>query len=154
MLPEQKLLQLLIKHNLTLAIAESCTGGELSNRITNIPGSSKAFLLGVVTYSNSAKNKILKIPLGLIHSKGAVCAQVAEKMAQNIRKLASSDIAIGISGIAGPDGGTKEKPVGTVFIAVSSNKKTTAQKFHFTGNRMEVKRKAANKAIGIVISLT
>jgi len=151
MLKEEKLLKAMLKNKLTLSIAESCTGGLLSHRITNIPGSSKVFLLGITAYSNEFKNKILKVPLRVIREKGAVSAEVVKAMAEGIRALAQAPLGIGITGIAGPDGGTKEKPVGTVFIGLSTNKETFVSKFNFSGNRLEIKRKSTEKALEIIL---
>ena len=151
MLKEEKLLKAMLKNKLTLSIAESCTGGLLSHRITNIPGSSKVFLLGITAYSNEFKNKILKVPLKVIREKGAVSAEVVKAMAEGIRALAQAPLGIGITGIAGPDGGTKEKPVGTVFIGLSTNKETFVSKFNFSGNRLEIKRKSTEKALEIIL---
>ena len=151
MLKEEKLLKAMLKNKLTLSIAESCTGGLLSHRITNIPGSSKVFLLGITAYSNEFKNKILKVPLRIIREKGAVSAEVVKAMAEGIRALAQAPLGIGITGIAGPDGGTKEKPVGTVFIGLSTNKETFVSKFNFSGNRLEIKRKSTEKALEIIL---
>lgn len=151
MLKEAILLEKLIQKGLTIAIAESCTGGLLSNRITNIPGSSKAFLLGTVTYSNDSKNKILKIPKEIIPKHGAVSEETAKCMALNIQKITQASTSLGITGIAGPQGGNKSKPVGTVFIALSYRGKTSIKKFHFSGNRLQVKRKAADKAMEMLL---
>jgi PncC family amidohydrolase len=142
--------QLLIKKGKTIAVAESCTGGLLSNLLTSIPGSSQYFLLGMVAYSNQSKISLLNIPAIVIKRYGAVSAQVCRLMAKNIRRIASSSYAIGISGIAGPGGGTATKPVGTVFISVASKNKVATKKFHFTGTRLEIKRKTAIKALSIL----
>ena len=131
---------LLKERNMTLATAESCTGGLLSNRITNIPGSSAYFLEGVISYSNEAKNKILGVPMDLLVAHGAVSAPVVEAMAKGVRKLSGSDIGVGVSGIAGPGGGTEEKPVGTVFIGLDTAcSGKISREFHFRGNREEIK---------------
>lgn len=131
---------MLKEKNMTLATAESCTGGLLSNRITNIPGSSEYFSEGVISYSNEAKNKILGVPMEIIEAHGAVSSPVVEAMARGIRNLSGSDIGIGISGIAGPGGGTEEKPVGTVFIGMDSSVSGTMwREFHFHGTREEIK---------------
>ena len=143
----------LIKKTKTIAIAESCTGGLLANLITNIPGSSQYFLLGVVAYSNQTKISLLKVPTLLITRYGAVYDKVAQIMAQNVRKIASSDYGIGITGIAGPFGGTPVKPAGTVFISVATRNKVVTKKFHFLGSRLVVKRKAALKALSILKNL-
>ncbi|MEM7007914.1 MAG: competence/damage-inducible protein A [Thermodesulfobacteriota bacterium] len=131
---------MLKEKSLTISTAESCTGGLLSDRITNIPGSSSYFLEGVVSYSNEAKAKILGVPTELIESNGAVSAPVVQAMAKGVRSLSGSDIGIGISGIAGPGGGSEEKPVGTVFIGFDSDKTgSVAREFHFHGTREEIK---------------
>ena len=153
MLKEKKLLEILTQKKLTLSIAESCTGGLLSNRLTNIPGSSQAFLLGIISYSNSSKNKILKIPEKIIQAQGAVSSQTAKLMAVNARKLAGSSLGVGITGIAGPGGGTKFKPVGTIYIGVASDKKTGVRKFNFSGSRLQIKRRTADKAIDMLLEV-
>ncbi len=149
-LPEITISELLIKKNKTLAVAESCTGGLLANVLTNIPGSSKYFLLGVVAYNNQTKTSLLNVPERIIKRYGAVSRQVAQLMAQNVRKNASSDYGIGITGIAGPGGGTPKKPIGTVFISIAAQNKEKTQKFHFTGSRLAVKRKTALKALSML----
>ena len=151
MLKEKKLLEILSKKKLTLAVAESCTGGALSNRLTNIPGSSRVFLLGIIAYSNEAKNKILKIPKSVIQAKGAVSSETAKLMAAKIAKLSGASIGIAITGIAGPAGASTDKPVGTVFIALASDKKALAEKFHFSGNRLQIKRKTTEKALDMLL---
>lgn len=131
---------MLKERNLTLSTAESCTGGLLSHRITNIPGSSQYFLEGVISYSNEAKNNILGVPTGLIETHGAVSAPVVEAMAKGVRNLSGSSIGVGISGIAGPTGGTAEKPVGTVFVGIDCSLSGTIwREFHFRGTREEIK---------------
>lgn len=141
----------LLKKRKTIAIAESCTGGLLSKLLTDIPGSSKYFILGVVTYSNKAKQGVLKVPPSLIAQKGAVSCEVAQRMAESVRGLARADIGIGITGIAGPGGGSLHKPVGTVFIAIDSRKGKTCKKFSFAGNRNIIREKSALKALELLI---
>jgi len=132
--------KLLRQKKMTIAIAESCTGGLVANRMTNIPGSSDYFERGVVTYSNRSKEEVLGVSKHLIETKGAVSAEVVEFMAEGIRKLANTDLGVGISGVAGPGGGTVEKPIGTVFIGISSNRSGCVSKgFNFRGSREEVK---------------
>lgn len=145
--------KLLIKRQKTVAIAESCTGGLCSALLTQVSGSSKYFILGVVTYSNKAKENILKIPASLIAEKGAVSKETAKLMANSIRKIASSDFGIGITGIAGPTGATPKKPVGTVFIAIDSRDKKICYEFIFKGNRNAIRRNAALKAIELLKTL-
>lgn len=141
---------LLLKNKKTIAIAESCTGGLLSNLLTNLSGSSQYFILGVVAYSNEAKKKILGTPLSLITTHGAVSKEVASSMAGRIRKIANTDIGIGITGIAGPSTGTPQKPVGTVFIALDSKKKRICRKFHFKGTRLCIRKTAAVKSLELL----
>lgn len=145
---------LLREHGKSLATAESCTGGLISNRITNVPGSSDYFLEGVVSYSNDAKEKILGVPKELLDTHGAVSAPVVEAMARGVRKLAGSDIGIAVSGIAGPGGGTQEKPVGTVFIGIDSGKEETrSEKFRFYGSREEIKLVTSSHALRMVMQI-
>ena len=141
---------LLIKKRKTLAAAESCTAGLLAHLITRNPGSSKYFLLGVSAYSNQAKEKVLKVPRCLIVDKGAVSKEVALAIAKNIRRLINADFAIGITGIAGPGGATHNKPLGTVFIAVASEKENLCRKFIFRGSREQVKKRAALKSLELL----
>jgi len=149
----RKIHLLLIRNNKTIAVAESCTGGLLSKLLTDLSGSSGYFLLGVVTYSNQAKTAILNIPDSLINKEGAVSRAVAELMAKSVRKLSRADFGIGITGIAGPAGGTHNKPKGTVFIALNSRNKTTCQRFNFSGSRSAVRNKAALESLRLLASL-
>ncbi len=145
--------KLLIKNKKSIAVAESCTGGLLSNLLTQIPGSSKYFILGVIAYSNKAKENILKVPVNIIAKNGAVSRNVAERLAKSVRLMAKTDFGIGITGIAGPGGGSKEKPVGTVFIAIDTKNKQICKKFNFTGSRITIRKKAALKALELVKDL-
>jgi len=143
--------KLLKEQGMTLSAAESCTGGLLSHRITNVPGSSEYFLEGVVAYSNEAKTRILGVPEVLIENHGAVSAPVAEAMAKGVRELAGSDIGASISGIAGPGGGSAEKPVGTVFIGIDSGiTGTISKRFLFHGSREEIKLVTTLNALEII----
>ena len=137
----------LLKCRKTISIAESCTGGLLSTLLTELSGSSKYFYLGLVTYSNIAKSKILGVPGRVIAKSGAVSAPVARLMAEKVRNLAKTDLGIGITGIAGPTGGTSNKPVGTVFIAVADRNNTICNKFSFKGTRSNIRRKSALSAL-------
>jgi PncC family amidohydrolase len=134
----------------TLAIAESCTGGLISSLITSKPGASDYFSLGVVTYSNDAKTNVLRIDKAIIEKHGAVSEEVAKLMAENVCKVGKTDIGLAVTGIAGPTGGTKEKPVGTVFVSLHKNNKTICKRFQFTGNRVEIQKKTAEQAINIL----
>src|SRR3989338_8151818 len=144
---------LLIKNRKNIAVAESCTGGLLSNLLTQTPGSSQYVILGIVAYSNQSKQGLLKIPTSLIAKKGAVSKEVALKMAESVRTLAKTDFGIAVTGIAGPTGGTKEKPQGTVFIALSGKNKKLCRKFYFKGNRSTIRRKTALKALELCAHL-
>ncbi|NLZ38394.1 MAG: competence/damage-inducible protein A [Firmicutes bacterium] len=141
---------LLLKNKMTIAVAESCTGGYLAHTLTNIPGSSQYFLQGLVTYSNEAKIKMLGIEPNLIAEHGAVSEAVALAMAQNVRIKAESDIGVGITGLAGPSGGTREKPVGLVFVGLATAVRQKCQKFIFTGNRENIKERAVLNALNMV----
>ncbi|MFH1646045.1 MAG: competence/damage-inducible protein A [Candidatus Omnitrophota bacterium] len=136
--------------NKKLAIAESCTGGLISSRLTDTSGISKNLLFSVVAYSNTAKTGLLNIPENIIKKHGAVSSIVAKEMAKNIMSLANSDIGIGITGIAGPSGGSKEKPVGLVHIALADSKKTIHKKFYFNGTRTDVKFQASQAALNML----
>lgn len=146
--------KLLIKKGKTIAVAESCTGGLLSNLLTQISGSSQYFILGVVAYSNKSKEKILSIPHSIISKNGAVSKETASSMAQNIRKIAKTDLGIGITGIAGPTGGTPKKPIGTVFIAIDSEDKKVCQRFQFRGSRNTIRKKAALQTLKVLKRLS
>nr|WP_279342401.1 competence/damage-inducible protein A [Geotalea sp. SG265] len=123
----------------TLALAESCTGGLIAKRITDLAGSSAYFLQGFVTYSNLAKIELLRVPGKLLEEKGAVSAEVAIAMARGARERAGSDLALAVTGIAGPDGGTAEKPVGTVFMAVADKNDCRVRRFQFHGDRAQIR---------------
>ncbi len=149
----QKLHDRLIRSGITVATAESCTGGMLAAALTSLPGSSHYFRLGLVTYSNSAKSRLLGIPAGKIKKEGAVSAYTAGMMAKAARRLAPSRISAAITGIAGPSGGSPGKPVGTVFIAVSYGKKASCRRFLFRGGRSSVRRRTAEKAVDMLLEI-
>lgn len=144
---EQKILKNFIFNKKTLAMAESCTGGLIGDRLTNMAGASAYFYLGIIAYDNAAKTKILKVPLSLLKKQGAVSAPVASVMAQNVRKILKTDYGLSVTGIAGPGGGSKNKPVGLVFMALSTKAKTTVKKFLFKGTRLAIKRQACQSAL-------
>jgi len=139
--------RLLKARQATLAVAESCTGGLLAHRLTNIPGSSEYFERGVVVYSNQAKTELLQIPGNLIAELGAVSAPVAEKMADRVRHLSRATLGLAITGIAGPGGGSAEKPLGTVFISLSGPDGTASRRYQFWGDRNQVKMISAQTAL-------
>lgn len=134
----------------TLAVAESCTGGLISQRLTEVPGSSNYFQEGVVTYSNEAKVRLLGVPSDLIAEHGAVSAQVAEAMAEGVRERASTDFGLAVTGIAGPSGGSEEKPVGLVFIALSDDVHTEHRKLMIPGDRQLIRWRAAQAALDLL----
>lgn len=139
--------QLLLKKKKTLAIAESCTGGLLGHRITNVPGSSLYFKQGVVAYSNMSKSQLLNVKSETIEKYGAVSTETVREMAQRIKNSAQTQCVIAISGIAGPSGGTKEKPVGLVYIAIIVDDKEIVKEYHFLGSRLEIKEKSVTTAL-------
>jgi len=140
---------LLRQYTLTIAVAESCTGGLLASRLTDVPGSSDYVERGVVCYSNRSKTELAGVPAALIAEHGAVSEPVARSMAEGIRSRAGTNIGIGITGIAGPGGGTPEKPVGTVSVAVISDDETRVRTFQFIGGRDMVKFQAAQAALNM-----
>jgi len=148
-LPEL-VIALLHKQNRTLAVAESCTGGLIMSELVSVAGCSSVFLEGLCTYSNAAKIARLGVPAALIEKYGAVSAEVAAAMAEGIAKTAGTAIGISTTGIAGPDGGTAEKPVGLVYAGLYVNGKTETVKFNITGSRNEVRLRAANLALDML----
>jgi nicotinamide-nucleotide amidase len=135
---------------LSISVAESCTGGLLASRLTDVPGSSDYFDRGVVCYSNRAKTELLGIPAALIEAHGAVSEEVARAMADAIRERSGSDVGVGITGIAGPGGGTAEKPVGTVAIAVALQTPASVRTFRFIGGREQIKFQATQGAMNML----
>lgn len=146
-------LDLLLASRKTLATAESCTGGLLAKRLTDLPGSSGAFLMGLVTYSNAAKEKLLQVPAEMLAAYGAVSPEVAIAMAENTRRLAGSDLALGITGIAGPGGATPAKPLGLVYIALADGRQTWLHEMKPRGRyagRAWVRERAASTALDML----
>jgi PncC family amidohydrolase len=131
----------------TLAIAESCTGGLISDHITNVSGSSDYFMGGMVNYSNESKSKHLGVPSNDIKKYGAVSPQVARKMAQGVRRAFNTTFGLSTTGVAGPTGGTKRSPVGRVFIGLAAGRKVWVKKLDLKGNRREVKKQAAERSL-------
>ena len=138
------------KNKETLAVAESCTGGFLGSVITEVAGSSDYFLGGVIVYKNKVKNELLGVPLSDLKKYGAVSEVVAKKMAQGIRRRLKATYGLAITGIAGPGGGSKEKPVGLVFIALSSVARTICKNYIFTGSRSKIRQQAVEKALRLI----
>ena len=149
----QKIVKLLSKKKLKISFAESCTGGLLSSAITSISGSSIVFTLGLVTYSNQAKISILKIPKKIIMRHGAVSYETCLSMVKNLSRISMTNISVSITGIAGPRGGTKLKPVGLVFIGIKKGNKTLVKKYLFKNKkRISIQRAAIIKALNLILS--
>mgnify|MGYP000523201561 CR=1 FL=1 len=150
----QKIVSLLKKKKLKLAIAESCTGGMLSSAITSVSGSSKVFILGLVTYSNQAKTSILKVPKQIIKKNGAVSVQCCLAMVNNLSKISKSKVCISITGIAGPRGGSKQKPVGLVYIGIKVGKKVVINKCNFRNKgRLFIQKQTVKKTLNLLLKL-
>ena len=148
-----RVVKLLIKKNLKISFAESCTGGLLSSSITSISGSSKVFTLGLVTYSNKSKINILKVPKKIIMKHGAVSYETCLSMVKNLYKISRTNISLSITGVAGPNGGTKQKPVGLVFIGVKKGNKTLVKKFLFKNRtRNSIQRSTVYRALNLILS--
>lgn len=139
--------KLLTRKKLTISVCESCTGGMLGGIITTIPGSSKYFVGGIIVYSNRVKRTCGSVKQQTLKKYGAVSAEVAQDMATGVRKKLKSDIGVGITGIAGPSGGTKKKPVGLVYICIAFKRKIYIKKFLFKGNRTQIRKRACNEAL-------
>ena len=147
---EEVIVKLLVGRNQTLAVAESCTGGLLANRVTNVPGASEVFLAGYVSYANQAKINMLDVDSHLIEKYGAVSEQVALALAENARRCAGSDYALATTGIAGPGGGSPEKPVGTVYVALAGSGETIVKKLFFPTDRETFKQIATQAALELL----
>lgn len=147
---EAVIVRLLTERKLTLALAESCTGGAIANRLTNVPGASAVFLAGLVTYSNAAKQKFLGVPAETLAAHGAVSEAVAREMAEGARRQTGTHYAISVTGIAGPDGGSPDKPVGTVFIGLATPAGVTAEKFFNPYDRETFKVATGNQALELL----
>ena len=134
----------------TLSIAESCTGGLICDRITDISGSSDYFMGGMVTYSNESKAKYLGIPLDFIKKYGAVSSPVAKRMAQGVRKAFGTTFGLSTTGVAGPTGGTKRAPVGRVFIGLANGRRTWVKKLDLKGSRRDIKKQSAERSLEFI----
>ena len=150
----KSLIRILTKKKLKISFAESCTGGLLASTITSISGASKVFNLGLVTYSNKAKNKVLKVNKGIIRKYGAVSHECCEAMVKNLSKISKANINVSITGIAGPKGGTKQKPVGLVYIGVKNGNKIHVNKCLFKSKKRSLIQKATvKKALNLVLRI-
>ena len=150
----QKLVNFLNKKKLKVSFAESCTGGLLSSSITSLSGSSKVFYLGLVTYSNNAKINILKVPKKIIIKHGAVSYETCLSMVKNLNRISKTNISVSITGVAGPKGGTKQKPVGLVYIGVKKGNKILVKKFLFKSKKRNLIQKATvNQALKMILKI-
>jgi nicotinamide-nucleotide amidase len=150
---ETEIVRLLVERRQTLALAESCTGGYIAHRVTNVPGASAIFSVGLVTYSNEAKQRFLGVRPETLARNGAVSDLVAREMAEGARRASDTDYAIAVTGIAGPGGGTPQKPVGTVFISLSSPKETRSWRRFNPGERLAFKQATSDQALGELLVL-
>ena len=149
----KKIVGLLKRKKLKISIAESCTGGLLSRAITSVSGSSKVFTLGLVAYSNQSKTKVLKLPKNIIRKYGSVSAPVCLAMVKNLSKISKTNISVSITGIAGPSGGTKIKPVCLVYIGIKKGNRAEVKKYLFKNKgRSYIQRAAVNKSLGLILS--
>ena len=150
----QKVFLLLKRKKIKISIAESCTGGMLSSTITSVSGSSKVFTLGLVTYSNQSKIRILKVPNKIISKYGAVSVQCCLAMVNNLSKISKSKVCVSITGIAGPKGGSKQKPVGLVYIGIRVGKKVVINKCNFRNKgRLFIQKQTVKKTLNILTKL-
>ena len=149
----QKIVRLLGKKKFKISFAESCTGGLLSSAITSISGSSKVFTLGLITYSNQSKINTLKVPKNTIRKYGAVSYETCLSMVKNLNKISKTNISVSVTGIAGPRGGSKKKPVGLVFIGIKKDNKTLVKKYLFKNKKRSViQRAAVSKSLNLILS--
>ncbi len=146
----EKLVELLKASGKTCATAESCTGGGAGSAITAVPGSSEVYLGGVVSYANSVKERVLGVSAGVLGAVGAVSPECAAAMAEGVQRLTGADIAVSVTGIAGPGGGSADKPVGLVWFGLAANGKTRTEKAIFTGDRAKVREQAVVHALGMI----
>ena len=149
-----KIVKLLAKKKLTLSFAESCTGGLLASSITSISGSSKVFNMGLVTYSNNAKVKLLQVPKKTITKYGAVSYETCLSMVKNLSKISKTNISISITGVAGPNGGTKAKPVGLVYIGLKKGSKIIVKKNYFNSKKgISIQKATAKQALKMILNI-
>ena len=150
MTAEERLVELLKARGLTCATAESCTGGGIGSAITSVPGSSAVYLGGVISYANEVKSGVLGVSEDALATVGAVSAETAAQMADGVRRLVGADLAVSVTGIAGPDGGSADKPVGLVWFGLSSADGTRTEKAIFAGDRARVREQAVMHALGML----
>jgi len=149
---EIKIIKFIIKKKLSVSVAESCTGGMLASIITSVSGSSKIFNMGLITYSNQAKSKILKVPKKILNKFGAVSKECCIKMTKNLKKISKSDICISTTGVAGPLGGSLAKPVGTVYVGIYIKKKIVIKKYNFNSKllRKSIQKKTCKEVLKLI----
>lgn len=150
---ENTVMELLCKRKMTIATAESCTGGMVSARLINYPGASAAFINGMTTYTNESKSRLLDIDIDIINTFGAVSPETAEAMCLGVAKVSNTDIGLSTTGIAGPEGGTKEKPVGLVYIGVAIKGNAYVKKLMLKGKRNEIRSQAAYEVINYLLEI-
>ena len=149
----QKIVKLLMKKKLKISVAESCTGGMLSSSITSVSGSSKVFSMGLVTYSNQSKNLLLKVSKQIIKKHGAVSVQCCFSMVNNLSKISKSNVAVSITGIAGPSGGSKQRPIGLVYIGIKRANKVKINRFLFKNKgRSNIQKATTKKALELILN--
>ncbi|MDC0231764.1 CinA family protein [Pelagibacteraceae bacterium] len=149
-----KIVKLLKNKKIKISFAESCTGGMLSSSITSVSGSSKVFNLGLVAYSNEVKIKLLKVPKKIIKKYGSVSEQVCKMMAKNVSKIGKTDMSVSVTGIAGPSGGTRKKPVGLVYVGIKKGNIIIIKKYLFKNKgRSYIQKATVNKCLGLVLSI-
>jgi len=149
----KKIVKILIKKKLKISFAESCTGGLLSSAITSVNGSSKVFTLGLLAYSNQSKTQILKVSKNIIRKYGSVSEQVCLAMVKNLSKISKTNMSVSITGIAGPSGGTKIKPVGLVYVGIKKNDRVEVKKYLFKNDgRSYIQKATVNKSLRLILS--
>ena len=149
----RNIIKKLSKKKLKISFAESCTGGLLSSVITSVSGSSKVFNLGLVTYSNQSKIKVLKVSKNIIRKYGAASEQVCKAMAKNVSKIGKTNMSVSVTGIAGPNGGTRKKPVGLVYVGIKKGNKISIKKYLFKNKeRSYIQKATVNKCLGLILS--
>ena len=149
----RNIIKKLSKKKLKISFAESCTGGLLSSAITSVSGSSKVFNLGLVAYSNQSKIKVLKVAKKIIRKYGAASEQVCKAMAKNVSKIGKTNMSVSVTGIAGPNGGTRKKPVGLVYVGIKKGNKISIKKYLFKNKgRSYIQKATVNKCLGLILS--
>ena len=149
----KKIVSLLKRKKLKIAVAESCTGGLLSSAITSVSGSSKVFTLGLIAYSNQSKIKVLKVPKSILRKYGSVSEPVCLAMVKNVSRIGKTNMSVSITGIAGPSGGSKKKPVGIVYVGIKKSNRSKVKKYLFKNKgRAYIQKAAVNKSLGLILS--